>query len=76
MQNATVTLTNDGTEISIKAVSDNKGRFNFLGLDPGVYTLVIEHSQFKTLKIIEIELNAKDVKSIRVEMTDYDENPY
>ena len=47
MVNATVTITNDGTNISQSAHSDEHGQYFFTGLRPAVYTVKAEVSGFR-----------------------------
>lgn len=47
MVNATVTITNDGTNISQTSKSDEHGQFFFTGLRPAVYTVKAEVSGFR-----------------------------
>ena len=46
---ATVTMTNDGTQVSEKATTDELGRYIFNGLPPASYTMKVEVSGFKTV---------------------------
>ena len=45
---ATVTITNDGTQVSEKTTTDGMGRYIFLSLAPTSYTVKVEISGFKT----------------------------
>ncbi len=45
--NATVTITNDATNISQSAHSDDHGQYFFTGLRPAVYTVKVEASGFR-----------------------------
>src|SRR5262245_24108698 len=46
---ATVTITNDGTQVSEKTTTDEMGRYIFNGLAPASYTMKVEVSGFKTV---------------------------
>ncbi len=45
--NATITITNDGTNISQTAQSDDKGQYFFTGLRPAVYTVKAQLTGFR-----------------------------
>jgi hypothetical protein len=47
--NATVTLTNTGTQANFKGVTDSGGTFDISNLPPGPYTVTIEATGFKRL---------------------------
>ncbi len=47
MVNATVTITNDATNISQSAHSDEHGQYFFTGLRPAVYTVKVQASGFR-----------------------------
>jgi len=44
-----VTLTNDGTQVSLKTNTDEMGRYIFNGLPPATYTAKVEIAGFKTI---------------------------
>ncbi|PYU87822.1 MAG: hypothetical protein DMG08_27210 [Acidobacteria bacterium] len=46
---ATVTITNDGTQVPEKTTTDDLGRYIFNGLAPASYTVKVEVSGFKTV---------------------------
>src|SRR5580698_83124 len=46
--NAPVTLTNNDTNSSRTANTDNTGTYRFLQVDPGTYTVTVKASGFKT----------------------------
>ena len=46
---ATVTITNDGTQVPEKTTTDELGRYIFNGLAPASYTVKVEVSGFKTV---------------------------
>ena len=50
MVNAAITITNDGTNISQSAHSDEHGQYFFTGLRPAVYTVKAEVSGFRILE--------------------------
>jgi hypothetical protein len=53
---ATVTITDDGTQVSVKATTDDFGRYVFNGLRPTSYTMKVEVAGFKTIVHPNIEL--------------------
>jgi hypothetical protein len=64
---ASVTLTNEGTEVSDRTVTGPQGYFTFPNLDPGQYTVTVDAKGFKTLtskhNVVLVE------ESTRVDMT-------
>src|SRR5258706_14994587 len=46
---ATVSLTNDGTQVVTKTTTDEMGRYLFNGLAPASYTAKVEIAGFKTI---------------------------
>jgi hypothetical protein len=46
---ATVTITNNGTQVSEKTTTDGMGRYLFLSLPPASYTVKVEITGFKTV---------------------------
>ncbi len=55
---ASVTLTNESTRAAMQQTSGSEGEFVFAFVPPGVYTLRIEASGFKTLTVAGISLSA------------------
>jgi hypothetical protein len=53
---ATVTLTNQGTNIANRATTNNSGYFVFINLPPGSYVLKAEKSGFKTVQTAPFEI--------------------
>src|SRR3979411_2239644 len=47
IQNAKLTMTNDGTAISSSANTDNNGQYVFNGLRPATYSVKVEASGFQ-----------------------------
>src|SRR2546423_6549530 len=58
--NAAVTLINDQTKDKRDQPTNEAGRFNFPSLQPGVYTLRIEHQGFETMLRTKIVLSANE----------------
>ena len=61
---ATVTMTNDGTQISEKAITDQMGRYIFQVLKPASYTAAVESQGFKTVVRKNIILRVGDQTDI------------
>ncbi len=57
---ATVTMTNEGTQVSQKATTDNAGRYIFYSLPPASYTATVEAQGFKVEKRPNIVLRVGD----------------
>lgn len=53
---ATVTITNQGTNISDKASTNASGHFLFINLQPGKYALAVEKQGFKKVEVPAFEL--------------------
>ena len=47
---ANITVTNDATGVTAKAVSSSAGTFTLVGLSPGSYSVVVDATGFKTVK--------------------------
>src|SRR5215204_4745959 len=57
----TVTVTNSETKVAQTAVTDDKGLFEVLYLNPGTYTVSAELSGFKTVVLAGNEVRVGDV---------------
>src|SRR6266496_1396851 len=57
---ANVTLINDQTNDKRDQATNESGRFNFASLQPGGYTLRIEHQGFETLLRTKVVLSANE----------------
>jgi len=57
---ASVSLVNDQTKDKRDQVTNDSGRFNFASVQPGVYTLRIEHAGFETLLRTKVVLSANE----------------
>ena len=65
---ANVTLMNLETGQAAKAVSDEKGIFNFNGLPPSKFTLTVEKGGFKTKKVENFGITAEQANSLTVQL--------
>ena len=57
---AVLTLVSDQTKDKRDSVSNESGRFNFASIQPGVYTLKVEHQGFEKLVRTKIVLSANE----------------
>jgi len=57
---ATVTLLDQSTKVARKFTSNSSGNFNFAGVNPGTYTVIVEAKGFKTYKKTDLALTAGD----------------
>ena len=57
---ASVTLVNDQTKATRDLSTNEDGRFSFAALQPGVYTLRVEHQGFQTLLKEKVVLSANE----------------
>jgi len=55
-----ITLVNDRTKDQRDQVTNDSGRFSFAAVQPGVYTLKIEHQGFETLLRTQVVLSANE----------------
>ena len=58
IRNAQLCLTSESTSAQFKAVSDTKGRYEFKSVAEGLYTLVVFHPEYDTLRRTAIALKA------------------
>ena len=61
---AAVTLENDQTKDRRDQVSNEAGRFSFAAVQPGVYTVRIEHAGFEKLLRIKVVLSANEALAL------------
>src|SRR5580704_17276489 len=61
--NAPVTLTNNATNSSRTAITDNAGTYRFLQVDPGTYTVPVKAPGFKAETQTGIVIAAQEVHS-------------
>src|SRR5207237_63359 len=61
---ASVTLVNDQTKDKRDQVTNDSGRFNFASVQPGVYTLKIEHQGFETMLRTKVILSANEALAL------------
>jgi hypothetical protein len=57
---ATITLTNDQTNDKREQPTNESGLFRFASVQPGVYTLRVEHAGFETLQRTRVVLSANE----------------
>jgi hypothetical protein len=65
---ANVTLRNLETGQLLKAVSDDKGIFNFGGLPPAQFSVTVERSGFKSKHIDNFGINAEQANALNVQL--------
>ena len=64
VQNATVTITNDGTGIAMTTRTDERGLYTFTGLRPAVYTMKAEAKGFQTAERKQLVLQVDQQTSV------------
>src|SRR5262249_36998253 len=64
--NATVTATNESTNVSFKVTSNSAGLYNFEALQPGGYTISVEAGGFKKYSTTQNVLTAHETVTINV----------
>ncbi len=64
--NATVTATNEGTQVSYKTTTNTVGAYNFEALQAGSYTILAEVNGFKKYSSSKNVLTANDTLTLRV----------
>src|SRR6266481_184984 len=57
---ASITLVNDQTKSERNVTTNEAGRFDFAALQPGVYTIKVEHQGFQTLLKQNVVLTANE----------------
>jgi hypothetical protein len=65
---ASVTLKNDATGVTAKAVSNASGEFSFVSLLPGVYTLTVEANGFTTTVQQHVEVGVGSTVAVTLKM--------
>jgi hypothetical protein len=66
--NATVTLTNNDTGIARSAKTDEGGRYSFVNVLPGKYTVKAEATGFRTLTRPDLDVNPAEVARFDVKL--------
>jgi len=66
--NATITITNDGTSISVTAHSDDRGQYILTGLRPAVYTIKTERVGFRAVESKNVVLQVDQQTTINFEL--------
>src|SRR5437762_2815205 len=61
---ATVTLTNDRTNEKRDLTTNESGRFSFASVQPGVFTIRIEHQGFETMLRTKVVLSANEALAV------------
>ena len=64
VQNATITITNDGTGIATTTRTDERGLYTFTGLRPAVYTMKAEAKGFQTAERKQLVLQVNQQTSV------------
>src|SRR5262249_14329945 len=64
MAGTTVRLVNEQTGFSRTVATNEEGRFNFAAVQPGAYTLRVEHPGFQTLEKKDVVLSANEVLAL------------
>jgi hypothetical protein len=67
--NAKVTITNQGTGLSVNATSNAAGAYQVSELPPGSYKITIEAAGFKTFSDVGVTLNAGSTAHVDAKMT-------
>lgn len=67
--NARVTITNQGTGLSVNATSNAAGAYQVSELPPGSYKITIEAAGFKTFSDVGVTLNAGSTAHVDAKMT-------
>ncbi len=67
--NAKVTITNQGTGLSVNATSNAAGSYQVSELPPGTYKITVEAGGFKTFSDVGVTLNAGSTAHVDAKMT-------
>ena len=65
---ATITLTNNGTQVSHTATSDGAGFYTFNELPPGIFTIAVSAQSFKSTTLSDIALASENPRSVNVKL--------
>ena len=67
---ATVTLTNEGTKIARKTISNTSGEYTFTSIEPGSYTVSVTMDGFKKVENqgIGVETGATDTVDLSLQL--------
>lgn len=65
---ATVTITNIGTNQSIKATTSKDGYYNVSNLDPVTYRITVESSGFKRSIVSEVKVDTATIQTVNVNL--------
>ncbi|MDQ4123608.1 MAG: TonB-dependent receptor [Acidobacteriota bacterium] len=68
VQNATVTVTNVGTNATRTITTDEAGFYNVTELQPGMYTVTVEATGFNRTIVRDLELNVGAQPTVNVEL--------
>ena len=68
VQNATVTITNVGTNATRTVTTDVSGSYNITELPPGMYSVAVEASGFSKTIVKDLELNVGAQRTINIEL--------
>ena len=69
MQNAKITLRNDGTEETRTALTDQDGSYRFSLLPPGKYELTVEAVGFAPIVVREVAIQITEMRSIATQLS-------
>src|SRR5207244_11995872 len=64
LASASVTLVSDQTNDKRDQVTNESGRFTFASVQPGVYSLKIEHQGFESLLLTKVVLSANEALAL------------
>src|SRR5215471_21471531 len=64
MAGTTVKLVNEQTGFFRTVTTNDEGRFDFAAVQPGAYTLRVEHPGFQTLEKKDVVLSANEVLAL------------
>src|SRR5262249_50878349 len=66
--NATVTITNTGTNVSVTTKSNESGNYNQTRLIPGTYRVKVEASNFKSAVIETVVVNVDTASTVNISL--------
>ena len=68
VQNASVTVTNIGTNASRTVTTDSSGLYSITELPPGMYNVTVEATGFSKTIVKDLELNVGSQRSVNIEL--------
>jgi len=73
---ATVRLQDVSSGRAFRLTTDGRGRFAHVGVNPGLYRLVVDEPGFAGVEVLDVDVRSNDRVRLTIELTPYDEAPF